>query len=320
MVTESALNPGTSTATVLVNILDVNDQPPRFTQSNYFMNVSENMAVDTLVGHVTAIDADLPPHNISYHLDVSERHHRTVGQLFYVEPRTGRVMTRKPLNREEQLSYQLTVVARDDVIQSLHDSTVVTVYVIDENDQSPVISFPTTTNDTVYVSSDATLGSHVTKIEASDGDEGENARLRFSISQGNRQRVFRIDSDTGELLVNGSLAEYDMNKFRLDVQVQDSGKPSNVVKTTLFVAVRPPLVVMESISRPPSTGLILPLLELPVNGRRLAVIICVLTGCILVVIISCFAVCVVVRKQRKARQFEINSQTGLLSRVLSVLF
>lgn len=279
------------------------------------MNVSENAAAPTLVGQVTAIDADLPPNNKhSYHLDVSkvtgsQNHLVPISKMFYVEQQTGHIFTNRILDREEQLSYQLTVVARDDDIQSLHDSTIVTVYVTDVNDQSPMIKFPTQQNDTVYVTCDAPVGSHVTRIEASDSDDGDNGRLQYFISQVNKHRLFRVNSDTGEVFVNGSLMEFDKDTFGLDIEVRDRGIPSRSTKTTLFVTVKQALPVAEA----PSTGFLLQLLELPVNGQRLAVVVSVLAVCIVIIIVSCIAACFVLRRQRKTRLYGDSKNGGKCS-------
>jgi protocadherin delta 1 len=312
----TAMNPGTATATVLVTILDVNDQPPRFTLPNYVMHVNENMTSHTLVGQVTAIDADLPPNNQhTYLLDVSKvtglpNHQTPIGKIFSVDQRTGRIFTNRVLDREEQSSYQLTIVARDNVIQSLHDSTIVTIHVSDVNDRSPVFNFPTPQNDTVYVTCDAPVGSSVTRIEASDDDEGDNARLQYFIYQLNGHRLFRVNSDTGELFVNGSLVEFDKDTFRLDIEVQDRGTPSHSAKTTLFVEVRPAQPVADAVSQAPTTGFLLQLLELPVNGQRLAIVVSVLAGCAVIIIASCVAACFVLRRQRKTRQYDDKTNDG----------
>ena len=48
----------TTTQTLTIMVIDVNDQPPRFEQSIYVMNVSESQGAGTYVGMVVAIDGD----------------------------------------------------------------------------------------------------------------------------------------------------------------------------------------------------------------------------------------------------------------------
>ena len=55
------------TALVVVNVVDVDDCRPIFTQSTYEMSVEENSAVGVVVGHVTAVDQDLSPFNAVFY-------------------------------------------------------------------------------------------------------------------------------------------------------------------------------------------------------------------------------------------------------------
>ena len=61
----SAVDGGGRSSTVLVtlSVVDVNDSPPRFTQSAYTFGTYENQPPDTEVGRLTAVDADRPPHD-----------------------------------------------------------------------------------------------------------------------------------------------------------------------------------------------------------------------------------------------------------------
>jgi len=60
-----------------------------------------------VVGAVTAIDRDTFPFNrIVYSLDP------TSDQLFHIDPDTGRLVTRRPLDREEKAFHRAVVVAR----------------------------------------------------------------------------------------------------------------------------------------------------------------------------------------------------------------
>ena len=52
-----------STVTVTLNVVDVNDSPPRFTQSAYTFGTYENQPPDTEIGRLAAVDADRPPHD-----------------------------------------------------------------------------------------------------------------------------------------------------------------------------------------------------------------------------------------------------------------
>ena len=57
----------TGSAVVVVNVHDVDDNAPVFTENTYHMGVAENSSVGVVVGHVTAVDADLSPYNGVYY-------------------------------------------------------------------------------------------------------------------------------------------------------------------------------------------------------------------------------------------------------------
>ena len=57
----------TGSAVVVVNVHDVDDNAPVFTENTYHMGVAENSSVGVVVGHVTAVDADLSPYNAVYY-------------------------------------------------------------------------------------------------------------------------------------------------------------------------------------------------------------------------------------------------------------
>lgn len=209
------------------------------------------------------------------------------------------------------------IVVRDRDVQSLHDSTEVVITVVDDNDHAPSITWPSPGNDTVYVSTRAPVGSLLTRVVCHDDDQGDNARLVFTIQPNSldgatgrtqQQQLFRIDPVTGELFVNGSLADFDMETFRLDLQVRDSGTPSQVAMATLYVEVQSSIPV--GVGSGPvearvsnNAGFMMQLLELPVNGHKLVVILSLLIGCFIIVLASCCTLCIVIRRRNKALHF-----------------
>jgi len=92
---------------LFVNVVDVNDEAPRFTESTYFLSVAENLPSGTEVGRLTAVDADLPPNERhTFKLDVTSE----LTDLFSIDLLAGIIYTRQSLDRETNDSYQLTAV------------------------------------------------------------------------------------------------------------------------------------------------------------------------------------------------------------------
>jgi len=138
-----------ATATVTLNIVDVNDNPPRFTQSTYTFGIFENQPAGTEVGLLVAVDADdAPPHNRVVYRVVSET--PPIG-AFFVDRRSGRLVTTRVLDRERTAIHRLVVAATDVGTPPLWATANVAVFVADLNDNIPVIIFPRPGNSTVRV-------------------------------------------------------------------------------------------------------------------------------------------------------------------------
>jgi hypothetical protein len=125
---------------------------------------------------------------------------------------TGALTTARRLDREEAAVYELTVRASNDPAppgggtgasfssSSLQSTATVVVRVEDENDNAPTIRFPTPSDRLVVdVPVSAPVGTLLTRIEATDPDDGPNGVLAFALANGNEDGLFAIDRDTGTL-------------------------------------------------------------------------------------------------------------------------
>ena len=205
-----------------------------------------------------------------------------------IDPNDGTLYAKKSLNREEKESYRFNVIVKDDNLQHLQDTALITVTVTDENDNPPYIEFPTVGNETVYVAKTVSAGHMVTKISASDPDLGENAYLTYLISQGNEHGVFSLDSVTGELFVNNPFSS-EHEHFRLVVLVKDNGTTAKISMATLQVIV----------SNTAASSQIRPLAAKVLTDTHITIVIGIVAGCLLIVMALVCVICVVSRRKRK---------------------
>ncbi|XP_030680780.1 cadherin EGF LAG seven-pass G-type receptor 2 isoform X2 [Nomascus leucogenys] len=99
-------------ATLTILVTDTNDHDPVFEQQEYKESLRENLEVGYEVLTVRATDGDAPPNaNILYRL--LEGSGGSPSEVFEIDPRSGVIRTRGPVDREEVESYQLTVEAID---------------------------------------------------------------------------------------------------------------------------------------------------------------------------------------------------------------
>uniref|UniRef100_A0A8C0KBX0 Cadherin EGF LAG seven-pass G-type receptor 2 n=1 Tax=Canis lupus dingo TaxID=286419 RepID=A0A8C0KBX0_CANLU len=215
-------------ATLTILVTDTNDHDPVFEQQEYKESLRENLEVGYEVLTVRATDGDAPPNaNILYRL--LEGPGGSPSEIFEIDPRSGVIRTRGPVDREEVESYQLTVEASDQGRDPGPRSATAAVFlsVEDDNDNAPQFSEK---RYVVQVREDVTPGAPVLRVTASDRDKGSNALVHYSIMSGNARGQFYLDAQTGALDVVSPLDYETTKEYTLRVRAQDGGRPplSNV--------------------------------------------------------------------------------------------
>ena len=242
-----------STTTVHLKVVNRNDETPVFCSAKYMFGVEENQPVNTLVGTLSATDADEPPYN---KLAFSLYSQRDDANSFYINPNTGHIKTRRMLDREFQDTYYLTAIVRNNgFVPPLSSTASVTIHVSDQNDNVPIVDFPNPANYSVRVSGDIPVGYEITKIKAHDDDLKANKKLSFYIIEQSETEMVTIDPWTGVITAN-KIPSFKENQrhVKLKIQVKDNGTPQNSVETNLDIVmdksipfIPPPEPVLESI-------------------------------------------------------------------------
>ncbi|XP_075996428.1 protocadherin Fat 3-like, partial [Genypterus blacodes] len=220
----------TSQVDLTVVVLDVNDNAPVFQRSDYTVTVPEDVAMGTEVLRVLATSADIGPNaEITY----SIRAGNELGK-FTLDRVLGSLSMVDDLDFEVCKDYYITVEAWDNGTPPLSAATMVTIVLMDINDNAPTFS------QDVYnalVSEDAPVGQTVTKLLAEDLDSQVNGRITYSVLTGDRNNHFWIDPVTGVLKVNKGLDRELVSRFTLAVQAFDSGSPAMSSTVTVNVDV-----------------------------------------------------------------------------------
>ena len=109
----------TSTVMVSVRLLDVNDSPPRFSQSRYTAVVPENSPVNTLVAQVSANDPDLN-NIVTYDFSSPSQ----INNVYKIDRNTGKIYTNSILTgKGRRAPYRISVRATDDGQPSMFSDT-----------------------------------------------------------------------------------------------------------------------------------------------------------------------------------------------------
>lgn len=172
-------NPSRSNTTLLlVNVKDVNDNPPRFYTSLFQESVLENVAVGYSIVRVQAYDADEGENGaLKYRIFPRDFDGAPTENLpITIDEKSGWVYTTHLLDRETNPKYQFQVVAEDggDPPKSATASVVVTIQ--DVNDNEPTFN---PKEYEVVISEDSSPGTPLTTVVATDPDE--NPRYYYKI-------------------------------------------------------------------------------------------------------------------------------------------
>ncbi|XP_027861759.1 cadherin-23 isoform X4 [Xiphophorus couchianus] len=186
--------PRTSTSTLTVSVLDVNDETPTFSPRLYNVSLMENVPRDYVVARLVCFDKDAGLNaELSYFITGGNQDGK-----FSVGFRDGIVRTVVGLDRETQAAYTLVIEAIDNgPADSRRTGTAtVSVEVQDVNDNRPIFlqnSYETSILETVPI------GTSILQVQATDADQGENGRVLYRIITGNNNNQFSINRQSGQV-------------------------------------------------------------------------------------------------------------------------
>ncbi|XP_011945938.1 PREDICTED: protocadherin alpha-2 [Cercocebus atys] len=232
-----------ATASLSVQVADVNDNAPTFAQPEYTVFVKENNPPGCHIFTVSAWDADAQENAlVSYSLVERRVGERALSSYVSVHAESGKVYALQPLDREELELLQFQVSARDAGVQSLSSNVTLQVFVLDENDNAPALLAPRAGTAAGAVSElvpwSVGAGYVVAKVRAVDADSGYNAWLSYELQlgTGSARIPFRVGLYTGEISTTRALDETDSPRHRLLVMVKDHGEPTLTATATVLVS------------------------------------------------------------------------------------
>ncbi|XP_023314181.1 fat-like cadherin-related tumor suppressor homolog isoform X1 [Trichogramma pretiosum] len=215
---------------LIVNVQDINDNPPEFTSKYYFARVPEIDAVGTEVARVLATSKDTGVNADVYYSIVGGNEHKK----FQINRLTGAISIAEQLDYERAKDYYLTIQAIDGGVPPLTNHATVNITVLDSNDNAPIFSQSSYRGS---VNEAASLGEAVVQVSAIDLDSNENGQVSYTIERGDRQKQFAIDPKTGLITVAAALDREQTATYNLEIHAKDAGLPtmSNYVVVTVDI-------------------------------------------------------------------------------------
>ncbi|XP_048088066.1 protocadherin alpha-7-like [Alosa alosa] len=220
-----------------INIADVNDNSPSFSSKSKIINIAESSLPGLRFHLPIATDADVGKNSVNnYRISPNE--------YFSVETSkagehslSAELVLQKAVDREKLSVVPLTLTAIDGGNPPNSGTMDIRVIVLDNNDNAPVFSR------TLYKASvveNASVGTLVVVLNATDADEGINSEIFYSISKGDQDNIlemFDLDSKTGAITVKGNIDFEQNSAFQIRAEASDKGQPPMATQCKVLVEV-----------------------------------------------------------------------------------
>ncbi|XP_076595435.1 protocadherin gamma-A4-like isoform X24 [Chaetodon auriga] len=226
----------TSDSKVIIEISDVNDNPPEISLKSLNNPIPENVSPGTEVGIINVQDRDSETNgqvrcfihqNVPFKLVPSIKN-------YYSLVSTGQ------LDRELVSDYNITITATDEGSPPLSSSKSVQLSVADINDNPPVFEEQSYS---AYVSENNKPGSTLCSVTARDPDWRQNGTVIYSLLAGEVNGApvssyVSVNGDTGVIHAVRSFDYEQLRSFKVHVMARDNGSPplSSNVTVSVFIS------------------------------------------------------------------------------------
>lgn len=217
-----------------IDVMDVNDNKPVIEIKSSSANVAEDARPGSMVALINIFDLDTG-NSGRVHCSISEN------LPFRLESEVKNyymLVTDGLLDKETQSEYNITVTATDGGSPSLSSERVISIVVMDVNDNPPTfIQKEYNAN----ILENQPVGVFVMKVTAQDVDHGSNGKINYNILRDTKSDVssfLTINPDTGELFTS-RLFDYEQSvHFQIKVTAQDGGEPQLSATCTVNVFIK----------------------------------------------------------------------------------
>ncbi|XP_038218379.1 cadherin-87A-like [Zerene cesonia] len=212
-----------------IKILDINDNPPIFSQKVYKSTIAENLQLNppAAILQVLAEDKDEGDNGrVTYNIT-----EQSVPGTFTVDPSTGIIYPSTPVVGDSTYTLTVTATDGDGHGHGSADTARVDIHVLSVNRHTPVFVAPPPDQRSVDIPVNAAQVDYlVTTIKAIDADTGENGRVSYYLKVDNRNVVetqeFSLDTNTGQLRTKTFLDRETQPEYQLVIAAVDNGTPA----------------------------------------------------------------------------------------------
>ena len=246
----------TALTTVLISILDINDNPPVFTQSTFSATLLENSPPGTVLSDIAILAEDRK--DIDANAEIVYLIHPDNTTLFSIHPITGRLTTLVSFDYEsDPTDLEIIIIATDSGSPPLSAQAGITVTLIDINEFVPQFTMDSYS---VEISEDASVLTSVLTITAADFDGDTGGFIEYSLIDSEDTVPFAIDNDTGVVYITNILDRESIDLYQFIVVASNPlGSPVlsssvSVTVTILDINDNAPVFMQESYVAAITTG------------------------------------------------------------------
>ncbi|XP_029367996.1 protocadherin gamma-A2-like isoform X15 [Echeneis naucrates] len=205
---------------VTVEITDINDNPPNFITSDIKFNISESALSGTTFNLDRATDLDVGVNGLkTYVLKPTDTFSLKINSQGDGGKNVEMVLN-APLDREKNEHLSLVLTAVDGGEPQMSGTMQIHITVLDANDNAPVFT------QSVYKASikeNASVGTVVLVVTATDADQGSNGRITYSISSMLDHGMFELNKGNGVVTLNGNLDYEKARNVQVNIRASDDG-------------------------------------------------------------------------------------------------
>lgn len=220
-----------------------------FADSAYSIKVPENTQTGTLLKSLTIVNSHTHSNNIPLKCYIVNGNNDNVFSVNITSERSCALYLSKPVDYELKENYELELQLESlqGFVNPMQSNTIVSIHIIDINDNKPRFIFPDIQNEIAQgkfyaaIPLNAPLTTTVTQIKADDNDSGKYGKLQYYLKGKDKSaEYFIMDQNTGIIKSRKPFDDITDNDlpFRLTVQARDNPNSSsdfNIVEAPLII-------------------------------------------------------------------------------------
>nr|XP_061793144.1 protocadherin gamma-A12-like [Nerophis lumbriciformis] len=203
-----------------IHVLDINDNSPQFKKNTIELEIGESAYKGSRYRLDEAHDADVGQNAIQSYAIEKNEHFRLNVVAKGAGGKYAELIIEKELDREQEKELTIVLIATDGGAPQRSGTVVVHVTVLDANDNAPVFSQAIYKT---YLPENSAPDTVVIKVSAADADEGVNSEVKYEFDHisDETNSVFKLDKETGEVTVSGSIDYEEGSSYEMQITAKD---------------------------------------------------------------------------------------------------